>query len=156
MEALTQVWCSVASSVGLAVAAVDSYFRAPVSCSECRCSASLAALESFAAWMCWESSLALDSSVLLLALESSEVFLVWEHWDSFAALCCPDSAPPFLVLGRLSRAPGPLYPEQAWPFPEPDSCWAAMCLASGMGPELSVPLRQRVTAVAPQSGRYSK
>ena len=100
----------------------------------------------------------LDSLVSLLALDSSVLFLVWDLSVRFpvlvqlapsAASRCPDSVPLFPVLARP-------YPAQEPPFPETDLCWAEMCLASGMAAELFVPLRQRVTAVAPQSGRYSK
>ena len=113
---------------------MDSYSLARVSYSECRYPELMAVLESSAACFGSESSAALDLSVSFLVSDLWEWFLGLEYWDSFAALCCPDLAPPSLVLGRLSRAPGPLYPEQAWPFPESDSCWAAMCLASGMAP----------------------
>jgi hypothetical protein len=135
----------------LAIAAVDSYSLVRVSYSECRYPELMAVLESSAACFGSESFAALDLSVSFPVSDLWEWFLGLEHWDSFAALCCPDSAPLFLVLGRLSRAPGPLYPEQAWPFPEPDSCWAAMCLASGMAPELPFPLRQMAMAPARRS-----
>jgi hypothetical protein len=151
----------------LAIAAVDSYSLARASYSECRYLELMAVLESSAACFGLESSAGLDLPVSFLVSDLWEWFLglvsdLWEwflgleHWDSFAELCCPDSAPLFLVLGRLSRVLGRLYPEQAWPFPEPDSCWAAMCLASAMVPELPFPLRQTVTAAARRSARYLK
>jgi hypothetical protein len=140
----------------LAIAAVDSYSLARASYSECRYLELMAVLESSAACFGLESSAGLDLPVSFLVSDLWEWFLGLEHWDSFAELCCPDSAPLFLVLGRLSRVLGRLYPEQAWPFPEPDSCWAAMCLASAMVPELPFPLRQTVTAAARRSARYLK
>jgi hypothetical protein len=95
----------------LAIAAVDSYSLARVSYSECRYPELMAVLE---------SSAGLDLSVSFLVSDLWEWSLGSERWDSFAALCCPDSAPLFQVLARLPRAPGPLFqalgplcPEQA-------------------------------------------